>query len=234
MDEARPVLLTAREGYTSWAAVAGFFDGDGSVDVNARAYTLHWVISFSDNWLGQIEQIREFLANHGIRVGKPRKVGVGGWTCEIKEIGSMKTMAIEMLQSGGIFKKRRELQMLVDYYSDKVTGTEVLEAFNSEVRLGIRVGKFRNAEMPYTHSEGLRRARYASRFEQRALNAIETQNLIDEYVTKGVTGKSLARKYDISEATVSRILQRSGIERKSKTGIPNDSVNSRNGRVLRT
>ncbi|MDE1852248.1 MAG: hypothetical protein KGI38_00705 [Thaumarchaeota archaeon] len=220
MGEVRPDTATAREGYTSWTAIAGFFDGDGSVDVDAREYTLHWVLSFSDNWLGQIQQIREFLAGHGIRVGKPRRVGIGGWTCEVKEISSLKTMAMEMLRSGGIYKKKRELQLLVDYYSDKVSGTEVLEAFNSEARLRIRVGKIRSTDMPYTHSEGLERARYASRFERRGLNATETQNLINEYLTKGVTGKSLARKYDISEATVSRLLKRSGVDRKSKVEVP--------------
>lgn len=226
MDGARSLLATTREGYTSWTAVAGYFDGDGSVDLDARAYTLHWVLSFSDNWLGQIEQIRGFLAKHGIRVGKPRRNGVGGWTCEVKEISSLKTMAMEMLRSGGIYKKKRELQLLVDYYSDRVTGREVLEAFNSEVRLGIRIGKIRNTEMPYTHFEGMARARYASRFEQRTLNMIETRNLVDEYLTKGVTGKSLARKYDVSEATVSRLLKREGVDRKSRTKISTCSSNS--------
>jgi intein/homing endonuclease len=221
MDNPRPATLTTREGYSSWAAIAGFFDGDGSVDLSARAYTLHWVLSFSDNWLGQIEQIREFLANHGINVKNSRRNGIGGWICEVKEISSMMAMAQEMLRSGGIYKKKRELQMLIDYYSDKVTGTEVLEAFNSEVRHGIRVGKIRYTEMPYTHSEGLARARYASSFEQKALNEIETQNLINDYLTKDVTGKSLAGKYDVSEATVSRILKRSSIDTKSRSKKPN-------------
>ncbi len=179
MQKAHPVVVAARGGYTDWTAVAGFFDGDGSVDIDVRAYTIHWVISFSDNWLGQIEQIREFLVKHGIRVGKTRRAGVGGWTCEVKEISSLKTMAIEMLRSGGIYKKKRELLLLIDYYSDKVRGTEVLEAFNTEVRLGIRVGKIRKTGLPYTHTGGV----------------------------KGVTGKSLAQKYDISEANGFEIAQ---------------------------
>jgi hypothetical protein len=220
VDSVHPEILTPR-GYKSWAAVAGFFDGDGSVDLTAGAYTLHWVLSFSDNWLEQIEQVRELLSAHGINVRKPRRNGVGGWTCEIKEISSMKAMAVGMLRSGGIYKKKKELQLLIDYYSDKVTGTEVLEAFNAEVRLGIRIGKIRNSGMPYTHSEGLSRARYASRFEQRTLNTIETQNLVNEYTTTNLTGKSLARKYDVSEATVSRILKRSGVDTATRIRNPN-------------
>lgn len=97
MEEAPPAVVTAREEYTSWTAVAGFFDGDGSVDAEARACTMHWVVSFTDNWLEQIEQIREFLVKHRVRAGKPRRVGVGSWTCDVKEISSLKTMAMEML-----------------------------------------------------------------------------------------------------------------------------------------
>lgn len=234
MDEIAPAALITREGYTSWAAVAGYFDGDGSVDLVAGAYTLRWVLSFSDNWLGQVDQVREFLAEHGINVRKARRNGVGGWTCEIKEISSMKAMAVEMLQSGGVYKKRMELELLVSYYSDKVTGTEVLEAFNAEVRFGIRIGKIRKTEMPHTHSEGLARARHASSFEQRTLNMIETQNLVNEYLTTSLTGKSLARKYDVSEATVSRILKRSGVDTASRTRNPNPSASASKGRCIRS
>lgn len=205
-------------GYTSWAATAGFFDGDGSVNVDSREYILHWVVSFSDNWLCQIEQVRLFLLGHGIRVGKPRRVGVGAWMCEVAEISSLIALATNMLASGGVYKKKRELQLLLDYYLDKITGTEVIEAFNDEVRLGKRVGKIRRVDMPYTHSAGFARARYASRFGQRALNAIEADTLVKEYVRGDATCRSLATKYDISASTVSRILRLAGIG--AKTGIP--------------
>jgi hypothetical protein len=216
MEVAQTIEPTVQEGYTSWAAVAGYFDGDGSVNIDVRAYTIHWVIAFSDNWLGQIEQIREFLIRHGVNVQKPRRVGFGGWMCEVKDIASLMIIAKEMLQSGGIFKKKRELQLLPDYYSDSITGTEVLEGFNSEVLLGVRVGKIRRAEMPYTHSEGLVRARRASNSEQKTLGVVESRQLIEEYLSSNVTGKSLAEKYGVSEATVSRLLKRSGIDTKTR------------------
>lgn len=226
MEELRPAKVTLQEGYTSWTAVAGFFDGDGSVDVDARAYTLHWVISFTDKWFEQVEQVREFLIERGVRVGRTRRVGVGGWICEVKEISSLRAVAIQMLQSGGIYKKRRELQLLVDYYSDKITAAQILEAFNSEVRLGIRVGKIRNTDMPFSYSEGLAQAQYASRFERRALTKIESQSLVEEYLSKNVTGKWLARKYDVSEATVSKLLRRAGISRTSGARTPTGSPDS--------
>lgn len=143
--------------------------------------------------------------------------------CEVAEISSMKRMATEMLASGGIFKKKRELQLLLDYYSGKITGTDVIKALNSEVRAGIRVGKIRNAEMPYTYGQGYSRGRYASRYEQRALSSSESAGLIAEYLSSNVTGKSLARKYDVSEATISRLLKREGIETKSRRRNPTSS-----------
>jgi len=216
VEVAATIESTVQEGYTSWAAVAGYFDGDGSVIIDVRAYTIHWVIAYSDNWHGQIEQIREFLIRHGVKVQKVRKVGFGGWICEVKAIASLTIAAKEMLQSGGIFKKKRELRLLLDYYSDRVSGTEVLEGFNSEVLLGVRVGKIRRTEMPYTHSEGLTRARQASNSEQKTLDGVESRQLVDEYLSNTVTGKSLAEKYGVSEATVSRLLKRSGIDTKTR------------------
>jgi hypothetical protein len=112
------------------------------------------------------------------------------------------------------------LQLLLDYYSDKITGTDVIEALNEEVRLGKRIGKIKRIDMPYTHSAGYARGRLASRFEQRALSADESQNLVNEYRQNVTTGKAFARKYDISEATVSRLLRRAGIVRRSSREKP--------------
>ena len=220
------------EGYRSWTAVAGFFDGDGSVDVDVRAYTLHWTISFTDNWLGQIAQVRDFLVKEGVRVGKPRRVGVGGWMCEIKEISSVRIIATRMLQSGGIYKKKTELRLVLDYYSDSITANEALQVLNQEVRRGIRIGKIRDTDMPYTRSQGLARARYASSFEQRKLDILETRKLVHDYLSTQLTSKSLARKYDVSEATVSRLLKREGVyirTRAKTSGLTSDVGNTKIG-----
>src|SRR5271157_5890409 len=200
------------KGYTSWAAVAGFFDGGGCVDIDSRAYILHWVLSFSDNWIEQLEQVRRFLVGRGVSVGKPRRNGKAGWMFEVAEISSMRLMATEMLLSGGIYKKRRELQLLLDYYNDKVTGNQVIEGFNSEVRRGIRTGKIREPNMPFTHRDGYARGRYASRYEQRKLDPTQTKELIEEYLTSSTTGKALALKFGIAETTVSTMLKRAGVD----------------------
>jgi hypothetical protein len=204
------------DGYTSWAAVAGYFDGDGCVDIYPLVYVLHWVLSFSDNWTEQLEQVRRFLIARGISVGKPRRNGKAAWMFEVAEISSMKLMATKMLRSGGIYKKRRELQLLLDYYDDKVTGNQVIEGFNSEVRLGIRTGKLRDPNMPFGHRDGYARGRYASRYEQRTLTSNQTKELIEEYLASSITGKALALKFEISEATVSRMLKLAGVDTKTR------------------
>jgi len=186
------------------------------------------VLSFSDNWKEQLEQIREFLSARGIKVGKVRRNGNAAKVFEVAEIASMRLMASEMLRSGGIFKKRRELELLLDYYEDKITGNEVIEAFNEEVRLGIRTGKIREPDVPYTHTDGFARGRYASRFEQRKLNPAQTKELLAEYLATKVTGKYLAQKYEISRATVSTMLKRAGIDSKTRTFRSDSSTISDN------
>ena len=186
------------------------------------------MLSFSDNWKEQLEQIREFLSARGIKVGKVRRNGNAAKVFEVAEIASMRLMASEMLRSGGIFKKRRELELLLDYYEDKITGNEVIEAFNEEVRLGIRTGKIREPDVPYTHTDGFARGRYASRFEQRKLNPAQTKELLAEYLATQVTGKYLAQKYEISRATVSTTLKRAGIDSKTRTFRSDSSTISDN------
>ncbi len=210
----RPHSRPIEVGYSNWCAVAGFFDGDGSLDVDPRAYTIHWAISFSDNWYRQIEQVRRFLRLRRIRVGTPRRIGVGAWVCEVKEISSLKLIAEKMLRSGGTFKKRAELELLLDYYRSEVTGTDVIEFLNTEVKEGIRVGKIRHIGMPFTYSEGLVHARSASNHHQYKLTEHKRNSLVKEYLAGAVTGKALAAKFNVSEATVSRLLKREGIARR--------------------
>src|SRR5437870_13247974 len=60
-----------------WCYVSGYFDGDGSVDVDPRKYTLHWVVSVTDNWLGQVQLVKIFLESQLVKVGKPQNTGRG-------------------------------------------------------------------------------------------------------------------------------------------------------------
>ena len=49
-------------------------------------------------------------------------------------------------------KKRRELQGVLDYFQDKLTGDEFVQMMNSEVASGQRTGKLREKERCKTHT----------------------------------------------------------------------------------
>jgi hypothetical protein len=145
------------QNYDNWCAVAGYFDGDGGLGVDVRKHTLHWVVNFVDNWPPQLWQIKLFLEKQGVRVGTLRRAGVGGFKIEVAAIESLKRCAEAMLETRCLFKKRRELEMMLDYFNGRVTGNDVIAFLNEEVRNGIRVGKLRlSSDVPCTYPEGLR------------------------------------------------------------------------------
>ncbi len=197
--------VTSRE---IWRYIAGYFDGDGSVDVDANAYTLRWVLSFSDNWLDQILFVKALLEQGGIRVQKPRRTGVGGWRLVAAEIESVRKMAINMLESGGLHEKRSELLLLLAYYDNKVTGKAVAEVLNYQVSSGARIGKIRQFNIPFTYSQGLREAIRASVVGGKSLGQRERKQLVEDHVRLLLSGKQLALKYGVSRATVSRVINR--------------------------
>jgi len=52
-------------------------------------------------------------------------------------------------------KKHGELEVVRDYLADKITIDEALSGINQAVINGIRMGKVRDAAIPFTRSEGL-------------------------------------------------------------------------------
>jgi hypothetical protein len=113
------------EGYTNWCAVAVFFDGDGGLSIEPRSFTLHWSLSFVDNRPPQLLQIKSFLGRHGIRVGMPRRSGHGGWKIQISSIESLKEVGRQMLESGCLVKKNAEVEVMLQYFEGRITGTGV-------------------------------------------------------------------------------------------------------------
>src|SRR2546428_12371022 len=82
---------------------------------------------FSDNRIEQVRWVKQLLEGEGVTVGKPRRTGVGAWKIEGAEIESLKKMAARMLTSGGLYKKKKEIKLILDDYCDMVTGEEVSE-----------------------------------------------------------------------------------------------------------
>jgi hypothetical protein len=193
-------------GYENWCAVAGYFDGDGGLDVESRKHTLHWVLNFTDNWPPQLLQVKLFMEGQGVKVGTVRRTGVGGFKIEVAAIKSLKRCAEAMLETRCLFKKRAELAIMLRYFSGNVTGNEVIAFLNQEVTGGIRVGKLRMSDLPCTYEEGLRIYKKGYRRNgQSPLQALtegEKEEVRKAYVDCGVTIYQLAPEYGVSPSTI--------------------------------
>jgi hypothetical protein len=200
------------QNYDNWCAVAGYFDGDGGLDVDVRKHTLHFVINFVDNWPPQLWQIKLFLEKEGVRVGTLRSAGVGGFKIEVAAIESLMRCAEAMLETRCLFKKRGELEMMLNYFNGKVTGNQVIEFLNAEVRNGIRVGKLRlSSNVPCTYAEGLRI--YKKGYKRigpstlQALTEKEKEEVKKSYVNDGQTIYQLAPAYGVSPSTIFKTIR---------------------------
>jgi hypothetical protein len=197
-------------GYDNWAAIAGFFDGDGGLDIDARSYTLHWVLNFVDNWPPQLLQIKQFMESQGMKVGALRPAGTGGYRIEVAAIESLQRCALAMLEGRNLFKKRKELEFMLDYFNGKISGDDVISMLNEEVRSGIRLGKLRVLKVPYTYFEGKRVYKKGCVWNSQsllALNPSEKEAVRKRYVRDGLTIYQLALKYHVSPSTIFRTVR---------------------------
>ena len=147
------------ERYTSREQVAGYFDGDGYMgisDVSNRPYKLGLSIVFTDQSFDQIANIRDFLLGHEIKTSNILKTSKG--TAYIVVVGgyeSVKKTLRSMLPH--LYKKANEIQAVLDYYKNKISGNKLLEVFREEVGAGRRERRQHRValDIPYTRQEGL-------------------------------------------------------------------------------
>lgn len=146
------------DGYKGWPVVAGFFDGDGNVEEKLGQFTINVKIGFTDNWDRQLIAVGNFLSLKGIRAGgltkKKFEHRLSAWQIRIPNLDGVLLASKEMLPY--VYKKRAELQAIVDYLEDRTTGDELVRCVNHEVEIGNKVGILKTAKIPYTRSEGLR------------------------------------------------------------------------------
>jgi hypothetical protein len=129
--------------YDSWGQVGGYFDGHGTVYVNISSsdvlqFSLIWV----DNCREQLGQLRRFLVSQGISTGEVLRRGDGVFTLHIA--GPTNVLMAAKLLIPCCFKKALELRLAVDYYENRISGTEAIEGFNSAAKHSIRAGKIRD------------------------------------------------------------------------------------------
>jgi hypothetical protein len=136
-----------------WAQVSGYFDGDGCAHVRTDSpvvlrFTLVWV----DNYRRQLQQLRSFLLSKGIAVGNVLKHSLGVFMLQIASPKSVLAAAKQLAPF--CFKKNKELRIVMDYYEDRIDGTQAIQGLNEMVRQGIRLGKVRKPITLPKYDEG--------------------------------------------------------------------------------
>lgn len=134
------------EPYRTWGQVAGYFDGDGSVYLNtASSQVLQFGLVWVDNCKRQLDQLRYFLTSRGIQVGRVTQDRQGVFRLHVASPKNVLKAAKLLLPHCS--KKRFELSLVVNYYENRVNGTQTLEGFNQAVMIGLRVGKIRPLQL---------------------------------------------------------------------------------------
>ena len=204
--------VTPNLSYSSWAALGGYFDGDGTVEELVGMFVVGVRLGFSDNWLEQIKAVRSFLASQGIKVGNPisRRRGVEhAWKLMACNKDAVLVMATMMLPH--VVKKKAELQAVADYLEDRITGDEFVRRVNHEVEIGNKLGKLKVSNLPKTRTDGNRARRIISLSRAREVNLIKVPNKIVEdirieYKSGWYSMRELSRRHSVAIWLVHRIV----------------------------
>jgi len=204
-----------KEIYRSWNQIAAYFDGDGCLSVRkvavGRPFTLGLTIDFIDQSKKQIFMIESFLRGRGIATGRPYLNG-GAWRLSIGSIPDIKIVLRRMLPH--LCKKSVEVAAALDYLNGKMTGNEFQRILKSEVREGNRERIGKQVDLPWTRTEGRRKATlFSTSFprQRRMLSRSEEDKLVEQYLTGSIGQRKLAKANGLSHAVVRRVLARHGL-----------------------
>lgn len=198
-------------GYRSWRQIAGYFDGDGSILLKPKMYTISFSIEWADTSLPQLEQIRDFLMRHGI-LSQPKIQKMVGECASYSLMVSYQDSVLGLAKSMSpfAFKKWAGLHAAIRYLEDETTGNELVAASNKTVTDGTRAGKILEISMPHTRSESLVTARKlgASKagLSRRKLTTQQVLEVKGRHGEKGESIRKLAFAYSVFESVILRAL----------------------------
>jgi hypothetical protein len=200
-----------KRGYDSWRQVAGYFDGDGTVMLTARTFTIYFSIEWADTSRAQLKQIKSFLRANAVYC-QPKLITKHGkyvsYGLHVAFQDSILRLAKSLVRFS--FKKKEELRGVIDYLENGITGNELIEIFNMAVRSGTRVGIIREVSLPYTRSEGLRLARRLgarrSGLSRRVLTEAQVAEIKRRRLESHEPIRKLAREYGVSTNVILRAI----------------------------
>lgn len=153
--------------YGSWRQVAGYFDGDGTVyfsDTTNRPYKLSISLVFVDQSKDQIENVKAFLNEHGVRTSNVlKRSDANAYELAVSQFKSVRRALAHMIPF--LCKKEIEARAAREYYEGHITGNQLVATFNAEVEANRRERKTRTVQLnvPYTRPEGDRKMKLMRR-----------------------------------------------------------------------
>jgi len=195
--------------YEDWKQVAGYFDGDGSTDLKIGKRVIFMKFTFTDNYEPQLRAVDKFLKHQRIETERISSTQNGASRLGVGRYEGTREMAVEMLPH--VFKKRTELQAVLDYYDNRITGTQLIEVMNRSVRIRNRTGKIRMADVPFTREEGqeLDKVEKGNNAREMGLkNQLLSDDVLEQIRLDIISGRAtngeLAKKYGVNPSTISR------------------------------
>jgi hypothetical protein len=198
------------ESYRSWSELAGYFDGDGTVEFSIDSFTIHIRLAFDENWEAHLIGIANFLRVRGIVAGRVRrKESYNSWHIVISNAVGTKRMAKAMMPH--TVKKRRELQAVLDYFEDELTGDEFVQVMNAEVVSGQRTGKLRKQGPHFTHVGGVQESRRIGEAKRRLrrltpIPQAVIERIVEDRQKQKIGLPDFSRRYGYSVKILRRVI----------------------------
>jgi intein/homing endonuclease len=199
--------------YRSWSALAGYFDGDGTVEFGIKKFVVEIRLAFDDNWEPFLQGIRRYLVSQGITPGAVRRKEQSmTWHLLVAEIASVRLLAKKMVPYS--VKKNTELRAVLAYLGDKMTGNEFVQTMNSEVMLRRRTGKLHGKGPLLRRSEGIMEAHRNAVAKAAFFNRIRMPRQVvirlrRDRLESRLTYRELTAIYGHSEKTLRRLVDES-------------------------
>ena len=191
--------------------MAGYFDGDGSVNIDPTMFTIIASADWADTYKPQLDRLRTFLTRNGISPSMvyPLKSAKPVWHLRLSERGGLRVVLRRMLPF--LDKKRDQVEAIIQYYANKITGEQLVEQFNQANRNGTRSGFIKKVEIPFTREDGLSLAKIVA--AQRwvtvpKLTAYMLRKALINHRRFGISYRKIAAEDQTSTSTLRRALKR--------------------------
>lgn len=128
----------------SWQWVAGFFDGEGSISLYVRRYSIDIQVLFTQSYKPLLDELRSFLVKEGASLGIRMAIKdkrQSAYSLYVSSNHDVSEVLLRMLPY--LRLKHIQAKSTIDYLADRISGDRLVSVFNQEVREGRRHGRIR-------------------------------------------------------------------------------------------